>query len=335
MPIKLCCLPLELTSHKPFVQRSGKADTAPAEESARGSTPLSTRQGTAATGQAALGPRTSSIGSRTSASRHLPGNVQTHSAGASSHIGASAAANLQAKKKFNWAHADTTKLSKDKPAAPNVTAFLDEFGKTALKTGSMMEVGFEDGSGVRAFLERGWTNLNAVDVNKACGKFIEDEVGSGKAAVQYGKIQDVTIPSNLDVINTHFVLSFLEEPVEGTVKRYLDEGLRPGGFLIGSAMGDQFKPGKGSWWEGREGLATFNESAFQKMLQDLGYVDVEVRPKLVPHKRTKGAKPSSCGINLTFGPGSRSCPTRSRYRLTPRRSQLKRCLMPIDRLAER
>ena len=102
----------------------------------------------------------------------------------------------------------------------------------------MLDAGFETGAAARAFLAAGGREVHAVDVDHRCLQFIQPEVDEGRISAQFGRIQDVNLPKNVDLVYAHFLLSFLGADAEATMTRFFD-ATRPGGYLLGACFSDQ------------------------------------------------------------------------------------------------
>ncbi len=148
----------------------------------------------------------------------------------------------------------------------------------------MLEVGFEDGSGVRAFMEAGWRKIHAVDMDARCLPMIQEEVDGGHAHVQIARIQDAALPSDMDVVHAHYVLAFLGDDLPRTLQRLCD-ATRPGGYLICAFMGPDHS------WKSRPGVHVYDQSQLMHLLHAAGYENIAIDATRRENIRDQGGKP--------------------------------------------
>jgi SAM-dependent methyltransferase len=139
-----------------------------------------------------------------------------------------------------WDDAAFARLSRDTPPDRFFTRFLENRGRYLLQSGNarMLDAGFETGAAGRAFLGRGGREVHAVDVDHRCLRFIQPEVEQGRISAQIGRIQNVSLPGDMDLVFAHYLLPFLGSDAEATLNRFFD-ATRPGGYLLGACFGAQ------------------------------------------------------------------------------------------------
>ncbi|WP_334189965.1 class I SAM-dependent methyltransferase [Noviherbaspirillum sp.] len=185
---------------------------------------------------------------------------------------------------WEWDASKTRPLSREAPPLPYLSRFLRNQAQGALKTGAMLEVGFEDGSGVRAFMEAGWRKIHAVDMDARCLPMIQEEVDAGHAQVQIARIQDAALPFDMDVVHAHYVLAFLGDDLPRTLQRLCD-ATRPGGYLICAFMGPDHS------WKNRPGVHVYDQSQLTHLLHSAGYENIVIDKTRRENIRDQGGKP--------------------------------------------
>jgi SAM-dependent methyltransferase len=171
-----------------------------------------------------------------------------------------------------WEAPGHRSLSKQANPPAWLSQFLDDEGRNALQTGRVLDAGFEDGSGARAFLAAGYQKVYAVDSDERCRPMLQEEVDAGRAEVHIGQIQEVELPSGMDVVYAHYLLPFVVDDLPSTLRRF-SNATRPGGYLICGFMGMDHS------WKGRTGISLYSEEQLRELLTEAGYTNIQIFPR--------------------------------------------------------
>lgn len=142
---------------------------------------------------------------------------------------------------------------------------------------NLLEIGSACGLFLKYCRERGWENISGVELSEWSSKYASDNFNLN---VQSGDINDISLEDkSYSIIVMWATIEHLREPRKTVAK--IHKLLKPGGVLILNTGNDEpvYRPlstGYSMWYHVPEHLYFYNSKAILILLQQLGYININI-----------------------------------------------------------